>query len=366
MLNRGLAGASVRVMNACKRFRSSVLTTSILAALAATACTIQNDDKGDPNARVDKVVVVGTSVTSALYVSGELGLTTIPKDALDEAVLDPALRVDVRITSPAELTTTVSTTECTVPEQGKKAINVGVILDDSGSMSGSDPNKLRKAATVSFLNTLGADDKVLLTDYGTTGSDLRDLLCMSAGGTESSCSPPKAIFSADKAALVKATEAIEDGGGTPLFESCVQMMPLVDSVKDGRRGVLLLSDGKPNSDSQRDACHSAAKAAQIPVFTVGLGPAAEGDKRVDPDAVKVLRELANDTGGSYASANDPAQLDSLFRNMGTALARGSCRTTAKIADAATKILPGTKVTGEVSIGANGAKATFEFVAPEKK
>ena len=73
------------------------------------------------------------------------------------------------------------------------------------------------------------------------------------------------------------------------------------------------------------------------MFTVGLGPAAEGDPNVDAEAVKVLRELANDTGGSYASASDPAQLDNLFRNMGTALARGSCKTTAKIADAATKI-----------------------------
>ncbi len=244
-----------------------------------------------------------------------------------------------------------------------------MIIDDSGSMSESDPNQMRKAATVSFLGTLGADDKVLLTDYGATGDHLRDLLCLSqlAGGADSSgCSPPKATFSADKAALVKAADKIEDAGGTLLFESCLEMMPLVDSVKDGRRGVLLLSDGEPNSDDKRDACHAAAKAAQIPVFTVGLGPAAEGDINADPAAVKVLRELATDTGGSYASANDPAQLDSLFRSAGTALARGSCKTSATIADAATKIQPGTKVTGEVSIGTKGAKATFEFVAPQKQ
>src|SRR4051794_11997084 len=129
-------------MNACKRLHSTILYTSILSALAATACTVKSDDPNDPNARVDKVVVVGTSVTSALYVSGELGLTTVPKDALDEAVLDPALHVDIRITSPAELTTTVSATECTAPEPGKKAINVGLIIDDSGSMSSSDPKML--------------------------------------------------------------------------------------------------------------------------------------------------------------------------------------------------------------------------------
>lgn len=356
-------------MNARNALRSSVLYSSIFAALAATACNVASDDKGDPNVRVEKVVVVGTSVTSALYTTGELGLTTIPKDSSDEAVLDSALKVDIRITSPAELVTSTLGTECTAPDPNKKAVSIGVIIDDSGSMSGNDPNDLRKTATVSFLGTLGPEDRVLLTDYGTTGDHLRDLLCatqQSLGGTGDACSPPKAAFSADKAALVKATEQIQSSGGTPLFESCVEMMPLVDSVKDGRRGVLLLSDGEPNSDDKRDACHSAAKAAQIPVFTVGLGPAAEGDPNVDPEAVKVLRELANDTGGSYASASDPAQLDNLFRNMGTALARGSCKTTAKIADAATKIQPGMKVTGEVSIGTSGAKATFELVAPEKQ
>jgi hypothetical protein len=357
-------------MNACNRLRSSLLYTSILTALAATACTaVSSDDKGDPNGRVDKVVVVGTSVTSALYTSGELGLTTIPQDSASEPVLDGKLEVDIRITSPAEIATTVGSTECTVPDTGNKPVAIGMIIDDSGSMSESDPNLMRKAATISFLNTLGADDKVLLTDYGMTGDHLRDLLCTSllaVGADDSGCSPPKAAFSADKGALVKAAEKIEASGGTPLFESCLEMMPLVDSVKDGRRGVLLLSDGEPNSDDKRDACHAAAKAAQIPVFTVGLGPAAEGDINADPAAVKVLRELATDTGGSYASANDAAQLDSLFRSVGTALARGSCKTSATIADAATKIQPGMKVSGEVSIGAKGAKATFEFVAPAKQ
>lgn len=352
-------------MNACKRFRSTVLASTILAAFAATACTVQSDDDTAANGRVDNVVVVGTSVTSALYVSGELGLTTVPTDAQGEAVLDNKLKIAIRITSPAEVASEVGQTECTVPDQNKKSISVGVILDDSGSMSGSDPDKLRKKATVSFLDTLGAEDKVLLTDYGTTGNNLRDLLCANNAVPGESCSPPKPVFTADKAALVKATEKITDSGGTPLYESCVQMIPLVDSVKDARRGVLLLSDGSPNSKVQRDACHNAAKVAQIPVFTVGLGPAAEGAKTVSQDAVKVLRELASETGGSYASANDPAQLDNLFRNMGTALARGSCKTTARITDAATKIQPGTKVTGEVTIGTNGAKGTFEFVAPEK-
>lgn len=345
-------------MNACK-----LLPLSILAALAATACTVQSDaDSAELNARVENVTLVGTSVSAALYASGDLGVTTIPKDAKGEAVLGNGLKVAIRISTPFVAEATVSATECTIPDPGNKTINVGVILDDSGSMSSSDPKMMRKDATVSFLNTLGPTDRVLLTDYG-VGSSLRDLLCASTTG--GACTVANAQFSSDKAALIKATEKITSSGGTPLYGSCTEMMPLVDAQKDGRRGVLLLSDGKPTDTGKKAACHTAAKAAGIPVFTVGLGPAAEGDPKVDASAVKVLRDLATETGGSYASANDAAQLDGLFRNMGTALSRGSCRTSATLAEAATKIQPGMKVAGEVQIGDKGAKASFEFVAPAK-
>jgi von Willebrand factor type A domain-containing protein len=353
-------------MHACKRHRLLRSLPLAVAALAATACTIQvpSDESSDPNTRVDEVVVVGTSVTSALYTTGEIGLTTVPKDSRDQVVLGKGLKVEVVLTSPTATTVDVAGTECTEPEQGKRAIAVGVIIDDSGSMGSSDPKVLRKEATKSFLNTLGVEDKVLLTDYGAGGKPLRDLLCVSQGGATSDCTPPKASFTTDRAALLQATEQIKSMGSTPLYESCSQMVPLVDTVTDMRRGILLLSDGKPTDDDKRDACHTVAKAAQLPVFTVGLGPAAEGDPNVDTDAVKVLRELSTDTGGSYASANDAAELDQLFRNMGTALTRGSCRTSATIREAAAKIAPGTKVTGEIRIGNNGAKAGFEFVAPK--
>ena len=81
------------------------------------------------------------------------------------------------------------------------------------AVSEADASRLGKELT-----PLGAEYMVLLPDYGATGSNLRDLLGMSTGGTTSSCSPPRAAFSADKTALVKATEQILNSGGTPLFD----------------------------------------------------------------------------------------------------------------------------------------------------
>ncbi len=347
-------------MTACNKIR---LSLGLLLGLSA--CTIQvPSNESEPNARVDEVVFVGTSVTGALYTTGEVGFTTVPKDAKDEAVLSSSLKVEITITNPPSVAVEVAGTECTAPSEGKRSIAVGVIIDDSGSMRSSDPQFLRREATKTFLGTLGPEDKVLLTDYGAGGSPLRDLVCESNGGGAPCRTPAATGFTTDRAALVKATEKLVSSGGTPLYASCEQMVPLVDSIKDQRRGILLLSDGQPTDRAKRDACHAAAKAAQIPVFTVGLGPAAEGDAKVEPEAVKVLRELSTETQGSYASANNPAELDRLFANMGTALARGSCKTNARIVDAVNKLPKGSKVTGEIKIGSNGAKADFEFVTPK--
>lgn len=341
----------------------------LLGLLSLAACTIKTNtpdgptETADANAKVTQVVVVGSAVTAKIYVSGDLGLTTLPQDNAGNAILAKDLKVTMKLLTPDPIDVDVSGTECTIPDATKKSIGIGVIIDDSGSMGGSDPNRKRKDATVSFLKTLGTEDKVLLTDYGLADDMLRDLVCVL--DTKGNCSPPAATaFTADKAKLIAATEGIEDGGGTPLYEACSAMTGLVGSISDQRRGMLLLSDGQPNTDDAKAQCLEGAKAAQIPVYTVGLGPAAEGDPNADADAVKVLRELATETGGSYASANDPSQLDELFRNVGGALAKGSCRTTAKVRDFS-KLQPGATIKGEVTIGDLGAKATFEFVAPQK-
>lgn len=349
-------------------------------ALSAVACRIQIEeakpdgggvaqqdvDGGNPsdiNAQIVDVSVVGTSVTSAFHTDGSMAVTFLPKNAAHEIVVGDGVTATVKFNTPPGILVESTQTECVVPTGNVTSSAVGVVLDDSHSMVDNDPESRRKSAAVNFLEALGADDSAMLTDYGNSGSHLRDLLCVKNGGTN--CSPATASFTRDKAKLIAATDKIEDGSdGTPLYESCVEMVGIVDTVRDQRRGILLLSDGQPSSMREREACHNAAKTAGIPVFTVGLGPAAESDPKIDVSAVKVLRELASETGGSYASANDPTQLDHLFANIGTALARGSCRTTLRV-KTTNPIAPGVTIAGEISVGGNGAKASFTLVAPAR-
>jgi hypothetical protein len=346
--------------------RGGQWTGAVCLAFGAAACTVApTDQPGEANAQVESLLVIGTSVDEDLYTRGELGLTFVPKDAKNGAVLANDLKVDVRIIDPPGLSVRLAATQCTPKASAGQPLAVGVVLDDSGSMSSSDPQRRRKDATVAFLNGLRPGDAVLLTDYGHTSDKLRDLACLQKGGSNASCAPAQAAgFTEDRGLLVAAAEKIAPSGGTPLYEACAAMVPLVAGAAGKRQAMLLLSDGKPNSSSVKAKCVDAAKGAQLPIFTVGLGPAAQGDPKADPKAVDVLQELSKVTGGAYASADDPAQLTALFSNMGLALTQGSCRSEATLVEFAT-LQPGTRIKGEVTVGTKGARGTFELVTPQR-
>jgi len=349
-----------------RRAVTTFLPFAAALAIGALGGCGGGEDAGHLNEKVKTVIVVGTSVTGQIYTDGGYGITLVPLDAQGKAVLGQGLDVTISIDQPAGFTSQVRDNSCTAaaPDAG---LAVGVIIDDSGSMSSSDPKLERKDAANAFIQTVGAGDEVLLTDYGYSGNDLRDLVCARAGVAGVKCSPPTAAgFTTDKAVLTAATAEIGADGTTPLYEACVQMIPLVASRAGKRQAILLLSDGAPNSATMKTKCIDDALAAGIPIFTIGLGPAAETPTAGTSQAaaVQVLRELASATGGAYASADQPAQLMALFSNVGTALSQGKCDTNAVLNQFAA-LVPGTTVTGTVTVGDNSAAGTFQFVAPAR-
>jgi hypothetical protein len=158
---------------------------------------------------------------------------------------------------------------------------------------------------------------------------------------------------------------------------------------------LLLSDGKPSSDTHRADALDAAKRESVPIYTVGLGPASEGamsetfvpcqndaacgsegaclpsssgsDKSCftpdfDPEAVKVLQELANETNAAYAAASNPSALEHLFENVSSAVREGKCTARARL-QLKDAIGIGKMVRGTLSVGDAGAEAKYEFSVP---
>jgi VWFA-related protein len=87
----------------------------------------------------------------------------------------------------------------------------------------------------------------------------------------------------------------------------VQM--LVQAEPEGKRAVVVLTDGKDNRSRQSaDDVIEAAQAAKIPLHMLGLGRRGELDE-------EVMQRMARETGGAYHYASNRQRLYEIFENL---------------------------------------------------
>src|SRR6478609_5016039 len=133
------------------KMKKGVAATLLAATLGGCGGGSGSDSK--LNEAVKTVLVVGTSVTGQIYVDGGYGITLVPLDEAGKAVLGEGLDVSIDIEAPTGYTSAVNENNCMTADPGA-GLAVGVIIDDSGSMSSSDPSLQRKAAAVAFIDTI--------------------------------------------------------------------------------------------------------------------------------------------------------------------------------------------------------------------
>lgn len=166
------------------------------------------------------------------------------------------------------------------------------LIDDSGSMSGSDGNGLRYKAVGEVLESMDdsfpfmvygfSSDAVVLRDMGPKSDGIPELTGYASGGTE--------IKNALTRVLEDCKNGVWDGGEAPK--------------------VILLSDGEATdfrNVSEILPLLSEFVEEGISISTVGL-------IHVDENA---MREIANATGGVYVSVEDAAGLAEAMKNAGT-------------------------------------------------
>ena len=309
---------------------------------------------------VEEVALVGTSITSAISATGTFAVRTIPRSALHEAILDKNQTFAVRIVSPTGIELEAPVTECTPRAPALQPSVFGVLVDDSADMAQNDPQLRRRDAMIQFIKTLGVDQQALLGEVGPIAFTMRDMLCQPSADPNSCPLLDAKPLTSDKTVLIAAAAKIHAVGPDELFGACAYMAGILGDLKDRRSGILILSNGRPDAQDPRlDDCQR--NDSHIPVYTVGIGPGAEGGADTDASAVATLRTTSASSGGSYTSVDSP-DLDSFFKNMNAAIDRGSCQTTTRLKNPAL-LRAGTKVEGEVVVGNKGAKAAFSFVAP---
>jgi Ca-activated chloride channel family protein len=201
-------------------------------------------------------------------------------------------------------------------------------IDTSRSMAANDVEPTRfqaaKTAALAFLDEVPDNYSVGIVSFSTSADPVL---------------PPTTDREAARAAL----DQLRLGSGTAIGNAITRSVDLALDRQPGERvkpptngrspaAVLLLSDGAQTAGDIRPLpAAQRARRLGVPVSTVALGtgnavvevPRPGGLKErvvVAPD-VPTLRSIAQATGGSFSSAPDAARLESVYRELGTRLAR---------------------------------------------
>ena len=178
------------------------------------------------------------------------------------------------------------------------------LMDQSGSISGNDPNNARIDAASTFMDNLSSGDEV-------------GLLAFASGG-RLPFSPVTAYRDRDGNYFTSYSDgfdgalqqlANQERGGTPLYDAVRNaVLHTVNNANNSNRVVLVFTDGEDTSSSSSlDDAIGSANQHGVSLHTVALS------RGVD---LTVLAQMAARTGGSLTSAHDARQLISYYGALG--------------------------------------------------
>lgn len=161
--------------------------------------------------------------------------------------------------------------------------DIVLVLDTSGSMSGT-PLEETKKASVKFVNTILEEDASIgIVTYDNKAEKLSD-------------------FSVNKNHLRKIVTDISDGGGTNIGDGLAKAKSMLDKSQAKKKMIVLMSDGEPNQGKEGEeliAYANELKNSGIYVYTLGFFEDM-GDKK--SSAQYLMEEIASD-GCHYEVAN---------------------------------------------------------------
>jgi Ca-activated chloride channel family protein len=193
-----------------------------------------------------------------------------------------------------------------VPGAARAPVNLALVIDRSGSVSGTKLEQARRAA-LRVVDLLDEHDRLAIVHYG---SDVRAL-----GG----------LFATpeNKARMKRYIRSIQAEGGTNIGEGLLagrhHLAPAMSDFRLNR--LLLLSDGQPTvgitSATGLENIVAKIRASGVSVTSLGVGADFNED---------LMQRLADVGGGSYGFISDASAMASLYERdleqAGTLVARG--------------------------------------------
>lgn len=170
---------------------------------------------------------------------------------------------------------------------GVKQLDLFLVMDTSKSLSYTDADDRRTAGAVGLIRSLPAESDIQI---GVVDFD---------GNTEL-LSP----LTADRLAVIEALRRLDQKGTTNLADGIRTALDGLSRARPGSsRVILLFTDGKSNEKKARAAMLE-AKRRGVAIHTLLLGS--------DDGGESILREIAEETGGSFVRVVDPGRLPEAF------------------------------------------------------
>lgn len=343
-----------------KSVRIAFILTPLLALALLPACSKKKTNPVSPSGggttnTVSTVVVMGTPAYSPTFgTDGYFTMAIVPQNTSGNTI--PVNNTQVTFTVDSAKAYAVVVDQVTMRQPASGPLGVCMNFDGSGSMSSSDPSRLRVTAGKQFLRQLLAakpTSQAAVSEFGVGSGDEYYFHLWHEFALVS-----------DTAALFSVIDSLTEYGSTPLYTSLRRSLEHTDSTLSASqyaRCVLSFSDGGDNDSYAEDtlgAIISLANAKSIPIYAVGLG---------DGVVTEDLQRLASQTGGIYAWADSAAALNALFNAMGLGLTEGYCLVQAHFTTIPTA---GLVLDGQVTVTAGGGHASapilFNIPYPKAK
>ncbi|HEX6689250.1 MAG TPA: vWA domain-containing protein [Solirubrobacterales bacterium] len=193
----------------------------------------------------------------------------------------------------------------------KSAGNIEAIVDDSGSMEVTDPDRLRVQAMNLLIDTLNPKTQLGAVEFG-SGFDIPGIITTPAADT---VFPPESV-GANASAMRSALDSVikADNGATDYNGAFAQS----DTDNPGADARIFLTDGGHDVGTYNEA-HLVHK---VPTYVIGFGAGVSSTT----DQAR-LKKIAKDTGGGYFEAKDTNELQAAMNSIGAAL---TCQTPPKL------------------------------------
>jgi hypothetical protein len=188
-----------------------------------------------------------------------------------------------------------------------RAGNIEAIVDDSGSMEVTDPDRLRVQAMNLLIDTLNPKTQLGAVEFG-SGFDIPGVIVEPPADT---VFPPEAV-GVNAAAMRTALDSVikADNGATD-YNGAFALSDTDNPTADAR---IFLTDGGHDIGTYNEG-HLTHR---VPTYVIGFGSGlASGEDQAR------LKKIAKDTGGKYFPAADSSQLQAVMNSIGAAL---TCQT----------------------------------------